>query len=191
MGNYAFSNCTNLTSITIPDSVTNIGDNAIVSTATVYCYENSAAHDYAVNNSLDYVLINLHSVNNQVNIDYDNKFILSSADVCTDYADIISTSQSLVLDVEASSVAGNTKLYGTGSKVSVTSNGAVIDEYTIITTGDTNGDSVCDALDAWQVSLASNGHETLNGAYAMAANSNQDDVVDISDYQSIVNRVVA
>ncbi len=63
--------------------------------------------------------------------------------------------------------------------------------YTIVVEGDTNGDSVCDALDAAQVALVSNGHKTFDGAYGLAADTNLDEIIDIDDYQAIVNKVVA
>ena len=66
-----------------------------------------------------------------------------------------------------------------------------MDEYTVIVNGDTNGDSVVDALDAAQVANVSNGHMTIDGAYKMAADSNSDDIVDIDDYQAIVNKAVS
>lgn len=191
IGDYTFWGCTNLTSIIIPDSVTSIGENAITSPTTIYCYEGSVAYDYAVNNTLDYTLINIHSVNNLVNIDEENKLIFSFADICTDFADIISTSENYVLNVSESFSVGNTKFYGTGSKVVVTSDGTVINEYTVITNGDTNGDSVCDVLDCFDVERSANGNGELTGAYAMAADSNSDDAVDMTDYQAIVNKVMS
>ena len=67
---YAFYDCPALTSLTVPATVTEIGDNAIgfyydyktlvktpVSGFVMYCYSGSAAHEYAVAENLDYVLI--------------------------------------------------------------------------------------------------------------------------------------
>lgn len=68
VGDYAFLKCRNLLNIAIPSSVTSIGDYAFgywqnsdgsyskMSTVTIYCEEGSAAHQYAVNNGLNYVL---------------------------------------------------------------------------------------------------------------------------------------
>ncbi len=69
IGRYAFQNCESLNSITIPDSVVSIGDYAIgsydtydededefldyyISDFIIYGYENSAAHEYALENGL-------------------------------------------------------------------------------------------------------------------------------------------
>ena len=42
-----------------------------------------------------------------------------------------------------------------------------------------------------QVGLASNGLSPLYGAYDLAADSNADDVVDVNDYQAIVNKALS
>ncbi len=55
----AFSYCTSLSSITIPDSVTSISEDAFYGSdnVTIKCFEDSAAHDYAVENSINYELM--------------------------------------------------------------------------------------------------------------------------------------
>ena len=192
IGSGAFEECYNLTSVTLSDKVTSIGEGAFKSPTSIRCYENSAAHTFAVDNGLDYTLVNIHSINDEVDVDYDNKFIRSFIELCTDAAAIISTSDNFILDVIESIAVGDTKIYGTGSKIIVNdSNGVQVDEYTMVVDGDTNGDSVCDALDAAQVALVSNGHKTIDGAYKMAADNNYDDIVDIEDYQAIVNKAIS
>ena len=59
IGGYAFLNCADLTSITIPDSVTSIGSNAFKGSpnVTIYCYKDSVAHKYAIENSIPFSLI--------------------------------------------------------------------------------------------------------------------------------------
>lgn len=59
IGDCAFDGCSSLNSITIPSSVTNIGDSAFdgCNDLKIRCSEGSAAHDYAVENGIDYELI--------------------------------------------------------------------------------------------------------------------------------------
>ena len=55
----AFSQCNDLTKIVIPKSVTSIHEDAFKSSAhvTIYCYTDSAAHQYAVSKSIPFVLL--------------------------------------------------------------------------------------------------------------------------------------
>ena len=59
IGNYAFYQCSSLQSLLIPASVTNISDNAFYGcdALTIYCYSGSAAHTYAVEKDIPFVLL--------------------------------------------------------------------------------------------------------------------------------------
>lgn len=86
----------------------------------------------------------------------------------------------------------STGYFGTGTKVSAkNSSGAVVENYTIVITADVNGDSAADALDAALVSMVANGKADLEGAYHQACDFNANDFIDVEDYQSIVNYIVA
>ncbi len=56
---YSFAYCDSLSKVTIPASVTTIDDNAFYSSdnVVIYCYTDSAAHLYAENNGIEYVLL--------------------------------------------------------------------------------------------------------------------------------------
>ena len=59
IGNYAFWSCPNLTSITIPRNVSSIGWDIFYhyEGMIIFCYDDSAAHAYAVENRYDYILL--------------------------------------------------------------------------------------------------------------------------------------
>lgn len=59
IADYAFSKCESLTKIVIPESVVTISDTAFNSSdnVVIYCYENSTAHLFAEENSIEYVLL--------------------------------------------------------------------------------------------------------------------------------------
>lgn len=75
IGSAVFMNCENLKSINIPESVTSIGNDVFefCENITIYCYENSYAHEYAKSNSINYSLITdgrqLGDVNNDGKVD--------------------------------------------------------------------------------------------------------------------------
>ncbi len=76
IGNSAFSGCTNLKNVTIPESVTSIADDAFDESyfVTIKTTENSAAHKYALENDIDFELIE------PVTVEGDNKNITISTD---------------------------------------------------------------------------------------------------------------
>ncbi len=59
IGDNVFSYCTNLETVIIPDSVTTIGEDVFIecNNLTICGYGNSAAHRYAIDNSIDFVAI--------------------------------------------------------------------------------------------------------------------------------------
>ncbi len=124
-------------------------------------------------------------------IDFNSFVIRTNVNNCNEITQILNVSENTTVEIDASLKCGNEEFYGTGTVITVYDGETYVGDFTLIVEGDTNGDSVCDALDAAQVALASNGHETLDGAYALAADSNYDDIVDINDYQQIVNKAVS
>ncbi len=119
-------------------------------------------------------------------IDYTNRVIFSDIRLARDFKDFVSYLAPATVDENADALG----FMGTGTSITMQKDG-VDTEYTVVINGDTNGDSVVDALDAAQVALVTNGQKTIDGAYKMAADSNLDDEISIEDYQAIVNKVVA
>ena len=62
--------------------------------------------------------------------------------------------------------------------------------FTCVVKGDTNGDGVCDVLDCAQMALVVNDLANLSGVYKVAGDSNNDDVIDASDYQQVINKAL-
>ena len=188
IGEMDFENCSDIVKLIIPESVTYIGADALsgCDNLTVYCFPGSEAHTYCEENFIPYVLYQMNPVG-ETTIDSAQKYIFTDKLGCNSLESIVDITG---YEFTASPVK-DMLLFGTGSNVAVFEEEAQFGDFTLVVNGDTNGDSVCDALDAAQVALASNGHETLDGAYAMAADSNYDDIVDINDYQQIVNKAVS
>lgn len=85
-----------------------------------------------------------------------------------------------------------TGYYGTGSVISLfdATSGEYVKSINLILPGDVNGDSVCDALDAYWVGRTANGHDELTSVYYDAANLNGDEGITVNDYSAIVNLVL-
>ena len=81
--------------------------------------------------------------------------------------------------------------YATSSILYLTRNGEIVDAYTLVVTGDVNGDGVCDVLDAALCEQASNEHTELEGAFFAAGDLNESDAIDVNDYAAVVNAALA
>ena len=198
IGSLAFMGCSNLSKVTIPASVTSIGTQAFYGfTGTIYCEKGSYAYEYAVANNIKYAIIGAESSENPIKntenttIDYTNHIIYTVVENSSNIADILALSDSAIVVPTASYAYGDIELYGTGTVITVFNGGAYVGEFTLIVSGDVNGDSVCDVIDCSVAQLAANGHMSLEGAYKTAADANSDGTVDASDYQATVNRAVS
>ena len=89
-----------------------------------------------------------------------------------------------------SAVVNGNYLWGTGSTVTFYE-WYGREDFTVVVTGDVNGDSVCDVLDATQTGLAANEHTELTDCYALAADSNGDKEITIEDYSAMINTALA
>ena len=186
-----FMNCTSLTEVYIPATVTTINANAFYNfTGTIYCTEGSAAQDYANANNIDYEIIHI-SATDKSTIDYKNMVIFTTAYACEDLSEMFVEESSVMSIGIGSLILGSTEIYGTGSEISLFKGNEYLGDFKVVVNGDLTGDGVCNVLDAFEAERASNGHLELEGAFAMAADSNSDDTIDINDYQAIVNKALA
>ncbi|OQA49730.1 MAG: hypothetical protein BWY46_00453 [Firmicutes bacterium ADurb.Bin300] len=80
--------------------------------------------------------------------------------------------------------------YGTGSLIDEWDAAELIDSYVLIVQGDIDGDSVCDAKDAFLAQLHMNDQKYLSGYGLEAADFEEDGVIDIFDYSVILNRSI-
>ncbi len=188
IGSLAFLNCSNLKKAIIPASVTAIGDIPFYGCAedfAIYCFRNSYAHEYAVENGIDFVILGIGETENS-RIDYDNKLIFTDVLGEIDITRLLLFPQTTAV----TTVGSANKCLGTGTVISVSENGGEAKEYTLIVNGDLDGDSVCDVLDAVLAERALHGHGELSAAQAYAANNSADTEIDAASYQNVVNRAL-
>ena len=90
IGKYAFHDCPSLKELTVPESVETIGPKAVgfyynsethaitpVEDLVIYCWYESAAHKYAVDNDIDYVLLDTDQIKGRITVRYDKPFDLT------------------------------------------------------------------------------------------------------------------
>ncbi len=188
----SFYGCSNLSQIMLNNSEVIIEEGAFYKCAKsvdMYGFKNSTAEDYANTNNFEFIPINISSINNLGNsIDYFSRRIVIDSLKLSDLNGLFSIDKNTTIKPIANN---NGKYIGTGMEVVVSDKEYGDYTFTCVVKNDTNGDGVCDALDAAQVALVSNGHKSIDGAYKVAADSNSDDIVDIDDYQAIVNKAVS
>ncbi len=194
----AFMECPSLEKVYIPDSVTSIGTQAFYGfNGIVYCNSGSYAHKYAMDNNIKYVLQNTDEQENPIQetpytqIDYDKSIIRTSLCASSDITEILNLSDSAVAVARASYVYGDLELYGTGTFITVFDGNEYVGDFLLVVDGDVNGDSICDAVDAFYVAQASNSLRELDDVYELAADSNADNIIDVIDYQAVINKAVS
>ncbi len=191
IGSLAFMNCSALEKVIIPESVTKIGTQAFYGfKGVIYCQNGSFAHQYAVDKNIDYVLLSITETAHS-QIDYNKMLIYTKVQNCEDITSILAVSETAIAIPVASSMHGDREIYGTGTIISVFDGDEYIGDFTLIVEGDVDGDSTCDVIDAMLAERTASGHAELYDAYAIAADGNGDEVIDVVDYQNLVNKALA
>lgn len=85
--------------------------------------------------------------------------------------------------------ASKAGFYGTGTRIDVVKEGALLASYFVVIYGDVNGDGVVDAFDAVEVDLANCTAYYMGDVYDDAADLNGDGIVNDSDYSALMNGV--
>lgn len=119
------------------------------------------------------------SITDEIGIDYSSDLIYGLDAGSTSLENYITLAENYTWSYETT----NNRL-GTGAKAVIKDGDTVIDEYTILIYGDTNGDSWYDGQDAVLVSCLMNGmltEDTVGVAVYKAADCNHDGVIDSMD----------
>lgn len=185
----AFTNCTGINALTVPESVTDFGNQSIgyVLNGTtpvvnndfvIYGITGSKAQNYAAANGINFIGFDFLPVDGKIN--GETKTLILN-DTCSNIADLLTVKSGVTLNTRK--VSGN--LFGTGSLVSVNSDFS--DGYSIVIKADIDGDGVRDVLDASLTEKIMNNHYTSTPLQRYAANGSLCDEVDITSYQNVVN----
>ena len=171
---YAFKGCSSLGSINIPETVTNIGSEAIPSNTLIYTELNSEAHKYAEENKQGYIIYEYEIKNNYVvkikpNTTY-NKFT---------YKMPINGTYTIK---EGEKEIGGTDLIKTG-QILTTKKG---EQYTLVVLGDLNGDGKISLVELARISKIGAGKiKDYKEIEKMAIDANADGNINILDMAAI------
>ena len=170
----AFNDCTNLTSVTIPDCVKHLEySNGIAvfdgcENLTIYCYAGSAAHTYAIDHRIPFVLLAETGFDPDLDIDEEAGVIRPEAGSTAEaLLAALGGSSFTITDAKGAALAGGA-LVGTGAVVTGKVAGETV-RYTVIVRGDVTGDGKQTAADYLRTKRAVLKISTLEGAYYEAA----------------------
>ncbi len=188
IGDVCFINCENLEKLTVPATVTEIGDHAFdgCPKLTIYGYDGSYAQSYAAEHNIPFVIIDLMPVGKTA-VDAENKIIFSYNQLKSAPEDFITGDDGYSFVGVPSFISGENRSYGTGSQIFVFKDGVLYETYKLIVMGDLDGDGVVDVLDAALAEKAANGNTYLYEDYMLAADFDSSDDVEVQDYQQILN----
>lgn len=188
IGEACFEGCESLEKITIPETVTEIGAYAFSNcneNLTIYCYEDSYALQYAIDNNISYVVLDIKPLG-RTEVDEENLVIYSDMTGCTKVSDFLSAPGYYIVGLP-SQVSGTTEYYGTGSTIFMYKDGKLKYTYTFVLRGDVDGDGFVDVLDVFTTQKASNEQVELYDDYVLAADYDYSGGVEAIDYQCVLN----
>ncbi len=123
-------------------------------------------------------------------INFKNLTLFTSYTEKTVLTDIVTFGENERYIPVPSYTSGSNDYFGTGSSFIVYINGVPNTTFRIVVYGDINGDSICNVLDCFEAEKTANGHQELTDVYSLAADTDQNGIIDVTDYQDIVNRAM-
>ncbi len=185
IGYLAFMNCKSLEYVSIPATVTEIGMQAFYGfEGIILCQKDSVAHQYAVENDIDYVFPTIEAADSRSKVDFEYQMIYTSVANCTDITEIIVTPPTMISLPVAKD---GESFYGTGATITIFDGVDFRGDYTIIVQADMNGDGVCNVIDVSEAERMASGHKEATLEQIYAANGEAREEFSVSDYQSVVN----
>ncbi len=190
---YVLGNCSNLQTITIPETVTTIEDNAFYNYTPgrlrIYCLNGSAAHDYAIAKGILYKTFDIVS-KGIARVDHVNKRIYTDVYNLSNIYNLITVTDKKTHFALGSQYSNGKHIWGTGSTITIYE-GEYRTDYTLIINGDINGDSVIDVLDVSYIEKTMNNNYELDKNSTVAADVNGDSQITVADYQQALNTILA
>lgn len=107
----------------------------------------------------------------------------------TSVDELLTHVQATVPEATLETTVSKANAFGTGTKVDVKLGDTVMTSYYVVIYGDVNGDGAIDGFDAIELDLANNGSAGFDGAYATAADTDGDGVINSADYASVIAEV--
>lgn len=159
-------------------------------TSTDKNIDGEVVSEVTVNSSMCHNRFHLMYAKEDTYIDFTNKYIYTLKQGCKDVLDIVGVPSTTDYRYLPSHGVLKEFYYGTSAVFVVYTNGTQQSRYTIVVQGDTNGDSVVDALDVADVEKTVNGNYELYDEFYLAADLDCDEGLSMTDYQQVVNRAL-
>ncbi len=190
-GGGCLANCPNLQKVTLCDGVNEISEDSFSGSdnVTIYCYDNSASKEFAENNGIPYVLMDIVPVGKTL-INDEAKIIFTQQAEKQSFSQIIKADGYNVMAVPSYMINDSNPFFGTGSIFYMFKNGKLEKTYTLVLYGDLNGDSAVDVLDGAIAQSSHSGKVYLENEFLMAGDIDNTGSIEASDYQQIVNLVL-